>query len=461
MKRRYLLLLPCVTVVAACKVTKTYQRPATDTVSQYRGQSLSDTMNIAPLPWRTYFQDGDLQVLIAEGLQQNLDLKMAITRIEAANAAWQQSKAAFLPQAGFNAGYKQSRLAYPQGFGFVTTTPQYDMNLNASWEADIWGRLRSAKRAAYASLLAGEAARDAVLTRLIADIAGHYYTLLVLDHQLLILEKAADIRSADVEAMTELQRSNVVNGAAVVQSQANEYAARVAIPVLKKQIWQTENALSTLLGKSAGDIKRGRLEDQPVPVMVNSGVPAQLLANRPDVRQAELAFRVAFESTNIARTAFYPSLTLTAAGGFSSFSFGDWFTKNTGLFGNVAAGVFQPIYNRGLNKSRLKMAEAEQQTARYNFQQSLLTAGQEVSDALFTYSSVEERKAFRSKQIEALEKSVDFTQTLLKYSSNTNYIDVLTSEQSLLSAQLEQANDQLEQWMAVISLYHALGGGWQ
>ncbi|WP_261387961.1 TolC family protein [Chitinophaga pinensis] len=230
---------------------------------------------------------------------------------------------------------------------------------------------------------------------------------MVLDYQLLLLEKAAAIRSADVEAMTELQRSNVVNGAAVVQSQANEYAARVAIPVVKKQIRQTENILSTLLGKPAGDIKRSRLEEQSIPAMINSGVPAQLLANRPDVRQAELAFRGAFESTNIARTAFYPSLTLTAAGGFSSFSFGDWFTKNTGLFGNVAAGVFQPIYNRGLNKSRLKIAEAEQQTAYYNFQQSLLTAGQEVSDALFTYSSVEERKTFRSKQIQALEKSVD------------------------------------------------------
>ncbi|WP_261387960.1 TolC family protein [Chitinophaga pinensis] len=160
MKRRYLLLLPCVTVVASCKVTKTYQRPATDTVAQYRGQSLSDTMNIARLPWRTYFQDADLQTLIAEGLSRNLHLKMAITRIEAANAAYQQSKAAFLPQTGFNAGYKQSRLAYPQGFGFVTTTPQYDMSLSASWEADIWGRLRSSKKAAYASLLAGEAAKD-------------------------------------------------------------------------------------------------------------------------------------------------------------------------------------------------------------------------------------------------------------------------------------------------------------
>jgi multidrug efflux system outer membrane protein len=152
---------------------------------------------------------------------------------------------------------------------------------------------------------------------------------------------------------------------------------------------------------------------------------------------------------------------LTASGGFSSFSFDNWFTRNTGLFGSVAAGLFRPLHNRGINKARLKATQAEQRSAYYNFQQALLTAGQEVSDALYSYSSVEERKEDRRKQIQALEKSVDFTQTLLKYSSGTNYIDILTSEQSLLSAQLDQTNDQLEQWLAVIDLYHALGGGWR
>jgi multidrug efflux system outer membrane protein len=300
-----------------------------------------------------------------------------------------------------------------------------------------------------------------VLTQLIADIAKHYYTLLVLDRQLDILERTVVLRNSDVKTMTALQTSNVVNGASVVQSQANEAAARVAIPIIKKQIRQTENALSVLIGRHPARISRGRLEEQSLPEMISTGIPAQLLGNHPDVRQAELAFRVAFEMTNIARTAFYPTLSLTASGGFSSFSLDNLFTRNTGLFGNVVAGLFQPIYNRGLNKARLKATQAEQRSAYYNFQQSMLTASQEVSDALYSYSSVEDRKADRRKQIQALEKSVDFTQTLLKYSTGTNYIDVLTSEQSLLSAQLDQTNDQLEQWLSVIDLYHALGGGWR
>jgi multidrug efflux system outer membrane protein len=461
MKTSHLWLYSCVILMTSCRVARKYEQPAPDSTSVYRGQQLPDTNNIATLPWRTYFKDAALQQLITEGLNKNLNLKVAIERINAARSTFQQSKAAFLPQIGLNAGYKQSRLAYPQGFGLVTNTPQYDIGLSASWEADIWDKLRSSKRAAYAGLLSGEAEKNAVLTQLIADIAKHYYTLLVLDRQLDILERTVVLRNSDVKTMTALQTSNVVNGASVVQSQANEAAARVAIPIIKKQIRQTENALSVLLGRQPARISRGRLEEQSLPEMISTGIPAQLLGNRPDVRQAELAFRVAFEMTNIARTAFYPTLSLTASGGFSSFSLDNLFTRNTGLFGNVIAGLFQPIYNRGLNKARLKATQAEQRAAYYNFQQSMLTASQEVSDALYSYSSVEDRKADRKKQIQALEKSVDFTQTLLKYSTGTNYIDVLTSEQSLLSAQLDQTNDQLEQWLSVIDLYHALGGGWR
>jgi multidrug efflux system outer membrane protein len=461
MKISHLCLLTCVILTTSCGVIKKYEAPVSDSASVYRGQESPVTNNIASLPWRDYFKDTALQQLIAEGLDKNLNLKVAIERINAARSTFQQSKTAFLPQIGLNADYKQSRLAYPQGFGLVTNTPQYDVGLSASWEADIWGKLRSSKRAAYAALLSGEAAKNAVLTQLIADMAKHYYTLLVLDSQLDILERTVVLRNSDVKTMTALQTSNVVNGASVVQSQANEAAARVAIPIIKKQIRQTENALSVLIGRHPARISRGRLEEQSLPEMISTGIPAQLLGNRPDVRQAELAFRVAFEMTNIARTAFYPTLSLTASGGFSSFSLDNLFTRNTGLFGNVVAGLFQPIYNRGLNKARLKATQAEQRSAYYNFQQSMLTASQEVSDALYSYSSVEDRKADRRKQIQALEKSVDFTQTLLKYSTGTNYIDVLTSEQSLLSAQLDQTNDQLEQWLSVIDLYHALGGGWR
>lgn len=460
MKIKYNWGLPVLLVIVSCQVTKPYQQPAANTPALFRDQQGHDSNSIAQIPWHTYFNDSTLQHLIAEGLEKNLDLKAAVQRIVAATAALQKSKADFLPDISGMANVKRSRLPFTQGFGLVTDATQYDLGLNAAWEADIWGKLRSAKRVALAELLQNEAARKAVQTRLIADIASNYYRLLALDDQLAILKKTAANRREDMETMKVLQASNIVNGAAVAQSEANYYGAEVAIPGLKKRIRQTENALSVLLGRSPGAIARSAFTAQQLPSGMSTGVPAQLLANRPDVAQAELAFRAAFENTNMARTYFYPRLNLTAGAGFSSFSLDAFFT-NANLFGNIAAGIFQPIYNKGLNKARLKTAEAQQQTALYNFQQSLLVAGQEVADALYMYQTVEDRSPDRQLQVRALEKSVDFMKTLLQHSNTTNYTDVLLAEQNLLSAQLDQVNDRLEQWTAVISLYYALGGGWQ
>jgi multidrug efflux system outer membrane protein len=461
MKIKYSWVIPAIILISSCRVTNSYHGPAVGQEGFYREHGGTDTSSIARVQWDAYFQDHALQNLIKEGLANNLDLKSAVERINAAQAELQSSKNAYLPSLSGNASVTQEKLAYPQAFGFVKDTRLYSLGLSSSWEIDIWGKLSSAKRAAFATLMQQQAVKQAVQSELIATIAGDYYLLATLDEQLIILRKTAANRREDVNTVKALQSSNVVNGAAVVQSEANYYATEVAIPGVVKQIRKTENALSVLLGRAPGPIIRNTLNMEQVPATLNTGVPAQLLANRPDVQQAELAFRVAFEQTNIARTAFYPSLTLTAAGGFSSFSVGDWFTRNLGLFGNVTAGLLQPIYNKGINKARLKTAKAQQQVALNSFQQSLLVAGQEVSDALFAYQTVEDRKTNRQLQITALEKSVDFNQTLLKYSPATNYTDVLTSQQSLLAAQLDGVNDRLEQWQAVISLYHALGGGWQ
>jgi multidrug efflux system outer membrane protein len=461
MKIKYTWVITALMIASSCRITKPYIRPASGQDGLYRDHASTDSTNIARIPWNTYFSDPKLQTLIKEGLANNLDLKSALERINSARADLQSSKTAFLPIVSGNASVTQERLAYPQGFGFIQNARLYNLGLSASWEADIWGKLSSARRASLAGLLLQQAVRKAIQTQLIADIAGDYYLLLALDEQLSILQKTAANRQEDVKTVKALQNSNVVNGAATVQSEANYYAAEVAIPGIVKQIRKIENALSVLLARVPGPIERSTENIMELPAELRVGIPAQLLANRPDVQQAELAFRAAFEATNVARTYFYPSLTLTASGGFTSFSVGDWFTKNTGLFGSVAGGIFQPIYNKGINKARLKTAQAQQQQAFYNYQHSLLIAGQEVSDALFAYKTVEDRKINRKLQISALEKSVDFNQTLLKYSTATNYTDVLTSEQNLLSAQLENVNDRLEQWQAVISLYHALGGGWQ
>jgi NodT family efflux transporter outer membrane factor (OMF) lipoprotein len=412
------------------------------------------------MPWQKLFNDPVLIELITEGLQQNLDLKIAVEHINAARASFKQSKAAFLPDLNGNVGITQSKLAFPQGFGIISSSTQYDVGLTASWEADIWGKLRSSKRSALAGLLQTEEARKAVQTQLISEIANNYFMLLALDEQLMVLEKTVVNRKTDVSTMKSLKAANIVTGAAEVQSEANQYAAEVAIPRLKRQIRETENAMNVLLSRQAGSINRKSLESQQLLLDLNVGIPAQLLQNRPDVRQAEYAFMKAFETTNIARQLFYPSLNITASSGFTSFSFKDWITPS-GLFANIAGGITQPIFNKGANKARLATAKAAQQESAYLFQKSLLKAGEEVSNALFSYQTAIEQQSIRTKQLQSLQKSVDFTKKLLRYSSATNYTDVLTSEQNLLSAELDNIGDKLQQWQAVISLYRALGGGWQ
>ncbi|MFI5136213.1 MAG: efflux transporter outer membrane subunit [Sphingobacteriales bacterium] len=458
----FLLALVCASL--SCKITKPYRQPDLNTGDLYRGQSNTDTTTIASIPWENLFADTVLKALIREGLYQNLNLKAAVQKIAEAQASFGQSKAAFLPNLSGNAGVTRSKqsaasLNFPSGFSINTVTTGYQLGLSSSWEADIWGRLSSAKKAAYANLLQSDAAKRAIQTQLIADIANNYYNLLALDKELEITNQAVQYRIKDVETMKALKEGDVVTGAAVVQSEANRYAAEVAIPDIKRSIRETENAIDILVGRSPGRLNRAKLDDQKPISDLQTGIPAQLLKNRPDVQQAEYAFRAAFENTNLAHTYFYPALTLTASGGFSNLQLKDFFVNS--VFYNLAAGLTQPIFNQGINKARLKTAQAQQLEALYNFQQSLLVAGQEVSNALYAYQTALEKDDARSKQIAALIKSVDYTEQLLRYSSATNYTDVLTSEQALLAARLNGVNDRLQQLQAIVNLYRALGGGWR
>lgn len=450
--------------LGAC-VTKKYERPAElKTEGLYRDVANADTTSIADLPTSTLFTDPQLQVLIKEAIANNLDLKSAIERMKSAEANLRLSKTAFLPSLNLDlsvADNKQSRAAlnFPPGININTETQLYRAQLSTAWEIDVWGKLGSAKRSALASYLQTDAAKRAVQTQLVSSIANSYYTLLALDLQLKITEQTLASRIKNVEAIKSLKEAGIVNGAAVVQSEANQYAAEVTIPDLKRSIRETENALNVLLGKGAGSIPRTTLDVQQDYKDLQVGVPSLLLKNRPDVQQAELAFRVAFENTNLAKTYFYPQLTLTANGGLSSLQLKNIFDNS--IFYSIVGGLTQPIFNKGQNKARLTSAKAAQQESFYAFQKSVLTAGSEVSNALFAYQTAVEKETSRSKQIASLEKAVDYTKELLKYSSATNYTDVLTSEQSLLTAQLNGVNDRLQKLQAIVNLYRALGGGWQ
>lgn len=450
--------------LSSCAVTKTYERPPVKTDGLYREQASADSLTMANMPWRSVFADQKLQTLIQRGLDQNINLKNAIQNIIQAQATLRQSKLAYLPTLSGDANVTRSKqseagLNFPPGININTLTNTYKLSLSTSWEADVWGKLSSAKRSALAKYLGTDAAKRAVQTQLISDIATNYFSLLALDQQLVITNETLKSRIATVETMKELKEGAVVNGAAVVQSEANRYAAEVSIPDLKRSIRETENALCILLGEAPGPIDRTTLAVQAEPASLAIGVPAQLLQNRPDVQEAEYNFKSAFENTNLARTYFYPSFTLTASGGFSNLELKNFFDHS--VFYNLVGGLTQPIFNQGVNKARLTTAQSAQLQALNSFQQSLLVAGQEVSNALYAYQTAKEKEVSRAKQIEALVKSVDYTQELLRYSSATNYTDVLTSEQSLLAAKLSGVSDKLQKLQAIVSLYQALGGGWK
>jgi len=446
-------ILSVILLISCGVVTKTYQQPESSlSEALYRDVNNTDSITMAKKPWQDLFSDQHLQQLIQEGLDQNLDLKSAVERIHIAQATLQQIKLAFYPTLDGTATVTRS------GVSGSSATNIWQPYLSSAWELDIWGKLKSTKKAALASYQRSDAACRAIQTALIASIANSYYTLLALDEQLNITRQTIQIREQDVVSMKLLKESGIVTGAAVVQSQANLYSAEVSIPDLQKSIRQTENALCTLLGKAPGSILRGKLAQQVPLTDLKTGISSQLLSNRPDVKEAEFALREAFENVNVAKADFYPTLSLSANSGVSTLSLSNFLDYS--LFYNLVAGLTEPIFNRGQIKTSYKIAQARQQEAYNTFKSSLLIAGEEVSNALYAYQMASEKELSRTKQLEALEKSVEFTKELLQYSSATNYTDVLTSEQNLLSAQLASVNDLVEKLQAVVELYRALGGGW-
>ncbi len=446
-------------LLAACNASRDLPWKTVSTDKLYRDSLMADTVSMATKTWSELFTDKQLQSLIREGIDSSLDLQIAIQRVNEAEAYFRQSKANLLPgisaigEASFT---KNSKSLYPNGSG---ETKFYELGASASWEIDIWGKLRRAKRASYANLLASDAGRKAVQTRLVADIATAYYTLLGLDAKLDITQKTVQTNIEQVETMKIMKDNGRVNGAAVVQSEAARYAAEVTVPDLKQQILEAENALCLLLGRPGEPVVRGKLVDQPSTPAMQTGIPAMLLENRPDVMQAEYELMAAYETTRSAHAYFFPMLKITAQGGFMAVNTADLLNP-TSLAGNIIAGLTQPIFNNRANIARLKVSKAQQEEALLNFRSTLYNAGIEVQNAMGSYLSAQAKEELRQKQIDALLKSVSYTKELLTYGT-ASYLEVLSAQQSLLAAQISSVNDRLQQLDAVVSLYRALGGGWR
>jgi outer membrane protein, multidrug efflux system len=454
-------------LAAGCKITQKYENPDIQTPATYRGAATTtDTSTLADIRWQELFSDPQLRTLIQQGLDSNLDLKIAVARMKAAAANLRQSKDAFWPTLTVTPGYTHAKPspAQLQAQGIpgasIPAYDQYSLLGSSAWEVDVWGKLRATKRSATAQFLQSDAYRRAVQTQLIANIANNYYALLALDAQLKITLQTVAIRKNDVETIKALKEAATLTGADVVNSEANRYAAEVSIPDIRQSIRETENTLSVLLGLAPDSIQRSALDAQDVHKYLNAGVPVHMLSNRPDVQEAEYALISNFELTNVARTYFYPQLNISATAGFATVNTLKGFFDQT-FYWNILANLTQPIFNKGLNRQRLRVAEAQQEESLYNFKAVMLDATKEVSDALFSYSTAVEKMELRYNQVEALKKAVEFNKELLNYSSKTNYTDVLTAEQNLLTAQLNGINDKLQQLQAVVTLYRALGGGWK
>lgn len=435
------ILLWAVCLMTGCSIYKPYSRPEVQTEGLYRDlEETRDTASIATLGWRNLFSDKNLQALIEKGLERNTNLRVAHIRVKAAEAVLMNARLSYLPSVVLT---PDGSISGTEGAKAIKT---YNLAASASWEIDLFGKVTNAKREALAALEGSRAYRQAVETQLIATIANSYYMLLMLDRQLIISEQTLITWKETEHSIEALKRAGKSNDAAVLQAKANRLALEASVVSIRKSIRETENVLSALLADTSHDIMRGALQKQQFPDTLSAGLPIQLLANRPDVRQAEWNLAQAYYATNAARSAFYPSLTLSGSTGWTNNVGGVVVNPGSWLFSAVGS-LMQPLFNKGTNIANLRQAKARQEEALLLFQQSLLDAGKEVNNALTRWQSARIRMDYVNQQIMALQEAVRKTELLMQHTS-TNYLEVLTARQRLLEAELTQAQDKFEEIQA-------------
>lgn len=452
--KRIIIGLLLLTGLSGCHIYRTYERPELSGVdSLYRVPAMTeDTMSLADFSWKELFTDTVLQQLIEKGIANNTDLNIARLKVREAEALLTSSKLAYLPSVSLT---PQGTIKSIEG---NSPTKTYNLAASADWELDIFGRLTNAKREAKAVLEQSQAYKQAVQTQLIATIANSYYTLLMLDKQLDISRRTAEIWAENLRVMKALKKAGQTTEMAVAQIEASKLSVDASLLSLEQQITEVENSLSSLLGVVPQRIDRSTLDMQSFPDTLSVGVPLQLLQRRPDVRQSEAALAEAFYTTNRAYSAFYPAITLSGSAGWTNAAGAIISNPGEWLFSAVGALV-QPLFNRGQNIANLKVAKARQEEALLTFRQTLLNAGTEVNDALLQWQVARRRLDLDRQQIISLQSAVRSSELLMRYSSQ-NYLEVLTARQTLLDAELSAVSDRFEEIQGVINLYHALGGGY-
>ena len=439
--KKIVLIVSLVAMLTSCSIYKKYSRPEeVSTKNLYGNIEKADTTTMADISWREFFTDKHLQGYIEQGLKNNIDMKLAAERISQAELALQSAKLAFIPSFNFE----------PSISAGTNSSFAYTLPVKASWEIDIMARNINAKRRAEATLEYNKLYRRSVQTALVAAIANNYYTLLMLDAQLRVSRSTSASWKENVRTMRAMKEAGMTNEASISRTEANSCSIDASTFDLEFQLAKAKNSFALLLGVTPQDFPRSELNGIDFKQELFIGVPAQLLSHRPDVQQAEYELQLAFYNTNIAHANLYPSLTISGDGAFKG--------SPAGLAFSFLGKLVQPIFNAGSNRANYKIAESKQREALLNFQHKLLEAGNEVNTALSQCNAARNKTALRIRQIETLESSVYSTRQLMSHSEAT-YLEVLTAQQALLSARLQQISDRFEGIQGVISLYRALGGG--
>ena len=452
-------------LVVSCHTRQNYQR-ANDVVDEklFRTDALpKDSLSMANLSWKEIFTDAVLQKHIAKALENNLDIRIALQNIASAEAYLKQSKAAYQPTISVGPDYSFNTSSLNTQFGQIVGERRYinqfDITANLGWELDLWGKLKGQEKAQYAAYLSSVAAHQNVKSNLVASIATAYYQLLAFDEQKKIFSNTIEIRKKNLETTKALKDAGIVSEVAVQQSEALVYNAEASLVTLDVQIQMLENTISLLMGEPSHEIERTSLSTQNFALNTNVGYPSALLANRPDVKQAEFNLINAFELTNAAKAQFYPSLRITGSTGVQSVDIDKLFSGNS-VFTNVLVALAQPILNKRQIRTNYEVSLANQERAYLNFRKTILNAGNEVSDALKMYNAQDQFIAFKKKELSAYDKSVEFSQELVNYGM-ANYLEVLNANVNKLNAEINIANAQYSKLQAGVELYRALGGGWR
>lgn len=454
--------ITCITIIcinmvllSSCHIYRNYQRPDNlPTDSLFRdadNQPVTDSLSLGDLPWQEIFQDTLLQQYIRYGLEHNIDMQTALLRVDQAKAQLTAAKLSFLPSLTLS---PQGTLTSTAGSKTVKT---YELPVQASWEIDLFGNLRNAKKGTQATLLQQQAYQQAVRSELIAGIANTYYSLLMLDEQVAISQSTLEVWKEQVRTMEARMKVGEETENAVTQARASLYELEATHNDLLHQQRETENSLCTLLGMTSRSLERGTLDKQIFPETLPTGIPVRLLSRRPDIVQAEMTLANAYYTTNQARSAFYPNLNLSGSTGWTN-ALGQAVTNPGDWILSAVASLTQPLFNRGKLISNLRVSKDEEQIALLNYRQALLDAGQEVNDALYATESAGRSLESHRKQCRELERTVQTSEALYR-TGNATYLELLTARQSLLNARLNVVTDSFTHCQAVINLYQALGGG--